>query len=62
MSNSDLTPFAKWLEENEISRSTGYRLVKDKALNIVKLRRRSYITRSERERFVKSLGDAHAPA
>lgn len=61
----DLTPFAEWLKINKISRSSGYRLVRDDAVKIVKIRRRSYITRSERERFVKSLpviGGDHAPA
>jgi predicted site-specific integrase-resolvase len=51
----DVTPFATWLKDNNISHSTGYRLVREGKLKIVKIHRRSYVTKNERERFLQSL-------
>lgn len=50
-----LFPFRKWLYDNSISVTTGYRLAKDGMLSLTKLRRRSYIKASEAERFMNSL-------
>ena len=58
--DSDLMLFAKWRKENDISNTTGYRLVKAGELKIVKIGRRTYITKTERERFVKSLSSTQS--
>ena len=51
-------PFRPWLKTNGISPTTGYRLVKEGVLRLTKIRRRSYIARTEAERFIKSLQTA----
>lgn len=58
MDITTLIPFSDWLLANKISRTTGYRLVRDGALKLTKIRRRSYLTETEIVRFVKSVDRA----
>jgi hypothetical protein len=50
-----LQPFRPWLKANGISVTTGYRLVKDGALRLTKIRSRSYLTKTEETRWLASL-------
>ena len=54
-----LYPFRPWLKANGISATTGYRLAKEGALRLTKVRRRTYLTKSEAERFFASLSLPH---
>jgi len=62
ISHSQILPFRKWLGENHISVTVGYELVKKGALTLVRIGRRSYVTRQEADRFINSLqnGGSHA--
>ncbi len=51
----DLIPFRSWCSSNGIGVTVGYALANSKKLHIVKLGRKSYVTKEESERFVKSL-------
>jgi len=52
---ADLYLFRPWLMANGISTTTGYRLVRDGALRLTKIRKRSYVARTEATRFIKSI-------
>ena len=51
----DLIPFRSWCAGNGIGVTNGYALANSGKLHIVKLGRKSYVTKEESERFVKSL-------
>lgn len=53
--NAHLILFSEFLKINSISRSSGYRYVREGVLKITKVRSRSYLTVTEIERFMKHL-------
>lgn len=51
----DLIPFRDWCKSNGIGITSGYSLANNGKLNLVKLGRKSFVTKEESERFAKSL-------
>lgn len=51
----DLIPFRDWCKSNGLGITSAYSLANSNKLRLVKIGRKSYVTREESERFVKSL-------